>query len=756
MTDKKQRKRNKGRHRLIKFFLSLTGFFIFLVLIFIFLIYFGFFGPIPEQEELAGIKNEEATLVFSSDNKLIGKVFASNRTSIPFEKIPDHLIDALISTEDIRFYEHNGIDGRSLLRVMVKSILMGNRASGGGSTITQQLAKNLYGRKDFGFLTLPVAKIRESILAMRLEEVYSKNEILLFYLNSVPFGEEVYGIEAAANRYFNKSVSGLKTEESALLVGMLKANTYFNPRLHSERALERRNLVLELMKNNNKLTGLEAENLKSKPLTLDYANFRYEGPAQYFLYQVEQKSRNILKKIKKQNGQPYVIEKDGLKIVTTLDSRLQELSRMAIREHLKVMQVHFDKDPLVRNSKTQLLNRFENNDKKLREIWTWDGIKIYSMTELDSAWHYNKMLHSGMLIMEPRTGKIRVWIGGNYYRYLPYDLVLAERMIASAFKPLIYTAALEEGYDPCDYFDNEIKVYEKYENWTPANYDGTSGDEVSMWYALSRSLNLPTVDLYFKTGHNHVEDFCFRMGIEDLPDNAPSISLGALDLSLMDMVPVYGTFANNGSRIEPCIIQEIRDSDGKVIYEKEASRPWEVMDQKNAHLINAMLRKAVNEGTGIRLGSQFGLTSDLAGKTGTSQDYSDAWFFTYNPDLVCGIWVGARDPQVHFSTGKYGNGSALALPIAGELISKIEKDGQLKARYLSSFSIPAGYTNELDCEGMRTKGAINRLIENIFGKDDEKPENGPENIETKKKSDTVEKEDSGIKKFFKRLFGKKK
>jgi penicillin-binding protein 1A len=308
MRKKETRKKNlKFRRFFLRLFFSLVGLALLTGIIFFILVFSGAFGPLPKKAELAEIKYEEATLVYSADNKLIGKIFAKNRTPITFEIIPTYLIEALIVTEDIRFFEHNGVDGRSLSRVIIKTILLGNRSSGGGSTITQQLAKNLYGRRDFGKLSLPINKIREAILAVRLEKVFSKEEILLLYLNSVPFGEDVYGIEAASNRYFNKNVSQLTVDQSALLIGLLKGNTYYHPRLHPERALERRNLILDLLNQHKKLSDDETKKLKEKPLNLDYSNFSLEGPAQYFLFQVEKNARSILQDLKKENDEMYDI-----------------------------------------------------------------------------------------------------------------------------------------------------------------------------------------------------------------------------------------------------------------------------------------------------------------------------------------------------------------------------------------------------------------------------------------------------------------
>jgi penicillin-binding protein 1A len=720
------------------------------------MIFMGAFGPLPSTEELANLRDDNATLVYSSDKELIGKIFSKNHTRVNREALPQHLIDALISTEDVRFYEHNGIDNRSLMRVILKSILMGNRSSGGGSTITQQLAKNLYGREDFGLLTLPVNKIREAIIAVRLEEVYSKDDILLLYLNMVPFGEEVFGIEAAANRYYNKTASELDIDEAALLIGLLKGNTYYHPRLHPERALERRNLVLQLMNEQGKIENEIYQEQILLPLDLDYSNLSYEGPAQYFLYQVEKRAREILNDLENKSDAEYDIERDGLIITTTLDSRLQMLAKKAIRKQLSQMQKAFSSDPQVMNKKAGLEDIFNNTIQEKRELWSWDGIEVQEMTKLDSAWHYESMLSSGVLILEPKTGNVKAWVGGNHFRYLPYDLVLAKRMIASSFKPVLYAAAIKDGKSPCDYLDNEEKVYEEYDDWAPKNYDGSSGDETSLWYALVHSLNIPTVDLYFKTGHKNLEEMCYALDIEENPADNPSVALGTMNISLFEATRVYATFANQGQMQQPAMIRKISKSDGEVIYEKSDNSGEKVIEADVANTITVMLQKAINEGTGARIRGQFGIRSDLAGKTGTSQEYSDAWFFSYTPDFACGVWVGARDPGIHFSNGSNGSGSALALPIAGDIIRDIENQTELRKSYLSPIKIPSRYTELMECEGTRTKGAWNRFFESLFKKNKEKEENeSGENKDTSNSDTTVSKQDGKVKKFFKKIFKKK-
>ena len=733
----------------------LTGILLVIVVLggFLGMIFLGAFGPLPSTDELANLKDENATLVYSSDHDLIGKIFSKNHTEINSEKLPQHLIDALICTEDVRFYQHNGIDNRSLMRVIIKSIIMGNREYGGGSTITQQLAKNLYGREDFGLLTLPVNKIREAIIAVRLEEVYSKDDILLLYLNMVPFGEEVFGIEAAANRYYNKTTSELDTDEAAMLVGLLKGNTYYHPRLHPERAMERRNLILQLMHEQGKLTDEAYQEEVQLSLDLDYSNLSHEGPAQYFLFQVEKRAREILDNLKNKSDKQYDIEKDGLIITTTLDSRLQILAKKSIRKQLSQMQKVFNIDPEVKNKKVELQDLFDNTISEKRELWYWDGVEVEEMTKLDSAWHYESMLNAGVLILEPKTGEVKAWVGGNHFRYLPYDLVLAKRMIASSFKPVLYATAIKDGKSPCDYLDNEEKVYEEYDNWSPKNYDGSSGDQTSMWYSLVHSLNIPTVDLYFKVGHKNLEEMCSLLELEEKPADNPSVALGTMNISLLEATRIYATFANQGQMQKPVMIEKITDSEGNLIYEIPGNSGNHVIDKDVANTITAILQKAINEGTGARIRGQFGIKSDLAGKTGTSQDYSDAWFFSYTPDFACGVWVGARNPGIHFSKGSNGSGSALALPIAGNIIRDMESQSELRKSYLSPINISSKYTKLMDCDGTRTKGAWNRFFESLFKKNKEKEEKAEKGND---QSDSTEVgEDGKVKKFFKKLFKKK-
>jgi penicillin-binding protein 1A len=716
-----------------------------------FLIYFGVFGPLPDKNALSAISNEEASLVFSSDSILIGEYFAQNRTNINWEQVPIHLKNALIATEDKRFFNHKGYDKRSYFRVLLKSILLGENSGGGGSTLTQQLVKNLYGRDDFGFLSLPVNKIKEIIIASRIEDVYTKEELLLLYLNSVPFGEDVYGVESAARRYFNKPASELKIEESAVLVGMLKANTYFNPQLNPENSLARRNLVLNLMGKEHYLTAESEDSLRKLPLKLNYENLNLKAPAGYFVYQVKKKTLELLDSIK--TGKGYNLEKDGLKIYTTLNMKVQELSSEAVKNHLVVMQKLLDKELESSRIKKQWYKkqkqhaRAYDKDTLKREVklFDWEGIQTKNISKFDSLWHYYKMLNASVLITNPKNGAVITWIGGNHFRTLPFDMVLSHRQIASAFKPVLYATALEIGIAPCKYLENEENKYPGYEDWEPqnANHASTPDSTVALWYALAHSMNLPTVDLYFKVGRENLINTCNKLNFPHFTDDAPSNALGTLDLSLYEIVRAYGSFANQGQMNELVMINKITDADGNTLYIRESTEPAKVFSTETSQMITAILQEVINQGTGAEIRSHYGIRAELAGKTGTAQTYSDAWFIAYTPDLVIGTWVGARTPDVHFFSDN-GSGSSLALPIVANVIREIEKDSELRKRYLTPFALPNDVYSFLQCEPFfqnGVKGFLNRLFNRNAKKDDDTQDSAK-----KEKNKRV------VKSFFKKLF----
>lgn len=713
----------------------------------------GLFGKLPGKAELAGIKNEEASLVYSSNGTLIGKIFSLNRINIKREDLPDQLVHALISTEDKRFFSHGGIDKVGYLRVLFKTILEGDRSSGGGSTLSQQLAKNLYGRKKIGFMTLPIAKIREAILAVRIEKIYNKEEVLLLYLNTVPFGENVYGIEAASQRFFSCTSRELKVEQMATLIGMLKANTQYNPRLQPENAVSRRNQVLQLMARQHYLSQETCDSLRNLPLNLQYSNFDIHSPAGYFVHKVNLMAEDILRANEEKTGKHYDLKKDGLRIITTLDIDLQMIALKAASSHLAQMQKIFDAE--INNNTTRKTwekkkskennLQWKNNPLSTGDVFNWEDDLPEARTYRDSLWHYYKMLHAAVLITEPNSGKIRTWIGGNNYQFLPYDLVNAKRQIASAFKPIIYAAALENGMSPCAYLDNEEKIYTGYDDWQPQNFDKTSGDKIAMWYALAHSMNLPTIDLYFNTGYERINDMCMKLGLPAVKGDYPSVAIGSMDISLQEIVFAYGAFDNEGVMADPVFIESITDRDGNLIYRHPGNDDKQVLPEDVAMQITAILQKAINEGTGIKLRQQYGIRMELAGKTGTAQDYSDAWFISYSPNLLIGTWVGAMSPDVHFNSAT-GSGSALALPIAGSIWKNIEGSPSLAGKYTGSFNIPLSILDMMDCEPVKKSTIFDKLFERDTRSD--QPQ--------KAKAEKPAREKTNAGKFFDKLFRKKK
>ena len=671
--------------------LILTG--LFLLGIFILSIYLGAFGPIPGQTDLLQYKNKTASLIIADDGELIGKFFAQNRTNISYRQIPDQLINALVATEDIRFFKHDGFDSRSLLRVIVKSVLFSDPDAGGGSTISQQLVKNMFGRNSYGFLSLPVNKIREALIARRLGKTYTKEEILALYLNTVPFGENLYGIEAASRRYFNKNTDQLLIEESAVLIGMLKANTTFNPHLNPETSKTRRNVVLMQLAKYNYLKSAEVDSLVKLPMKLEYANLELRGPADYFLVRIRTEAKQILEDIFRITGKDWNLEEDGLVIKSTLNIKLQRFALVAYREHLSVMQDRL-RDQYRAPAGARMLH--EINDS----------------LNLDDV-----ILHAGLLALDPATGEIKAWVGGIDFQTNPYDQILARRQLASAFKPIIYAAALEKGLRPCQYLDNKPIEISGYEDWSPANYDHSTGGKYSMAGALAFSMNVPTVNLYLEIGFDRLNELWKKMGFSFLINHSPSVALGTAEASVYELAISYASFANGGFRVKPAAIASIQAPDGTLLYENQFPRSQErIITQETSILMSAMLQKAVREGTGAGMSANFGVTFPWAGKTGTSQNYSDAWFGAFNPRLVMVTRVGAATPAIHFNQGSNGSGSALALPLVARTLKNVEMDPVARGTLMESFPpLPAELHGALDCPDFRQETFMEK-VQPIFGK----------------------------------------
>jgi penicillin-binding protein 1A len=693
------------------------------------------FGHVPNKEELKDLRLNLATEIWSADNKLIGKAFVQNRSESDFDEYPKKLVEALVATEDSRFYEHHGVDYISLSRVLVKTIILQNKRAGGGSTITQQVAKNYFGRRSFGILTMPITKVKEHILATRMEQVYSKDEIIELYLNTVPFGEGLYGIQSASKRFFSKDVEDLKTEEAAVLIGMLKANTAYNPRLHPKRSKERRNTVLLQMYRNNYLSREQYENLINKKLIIKYDSREKLNPAGYFVEQVKTKVNSLIENLRKDDGSKYNLETDGLQIKTTLNYSLQKNAFSAVLSHLRSQQKRFDKEwkTLRKNSKYKRIIKKEVektekykllaankkiSKKELNQILNkrnktlvYDSkeYSVHNMTLQDSVEHYLKMVQAAMVAINPKTGAVLTYVGGKNSSALPYDLVYARRQMASTFKPFVYAAALEQGWEPCDYIDNTQKVYSDYDNWTPKNSDNKYDGHYSMKGALTGSVNVATVSTYFRAGRENVNDLVNKAGVidYDLPDY-PSVALGVESSSLMNVTSAYDIFAVNGKHSEPYIIESIKDKHGNILYEHKATGKVKVLSKQNQELMATMLRSVIDNGTGKSLRTVYNVKSEFAGKTGTAQSFSDAWFVAFNPEIIVGVWSGFFNPNIHFR-GASGYGSKAALPIFAKFIKDADKNRNLRKYSRSKFPKTTETTKSLlDCPDFKEDSFIER------------------------------------------------
>ena len=494
----KEANKKKIGKQTLKILLILLALGFILILMLFFAVFFGYTGHIPTSAQLKKINNPTASEVFSEDGKLLGRYYIENRSNVDFNEISTNVIHALIATEDARFYEHRGIDEIALMRVLVKTILLMDRSSGGGSTLSQQIAKNLFPRNNVGILSMPVNKLRESIIAYRLERIYSKEEILTLYLNTVPFGENIYGIEVAAERFFSKSPADLTVDEAAVLVGMLKANNSYNPRLNPERSKQRRNVVISQMMTYGYLSQHEADAYMEKPIELNYRIISFnEGPAPYFMEMLKSELIDWCAGNTKENGETWNLYTDGLRIETTINADYQQFAIEAVTKHMRALQEDFDKhwdnkDPWGSNENIlqraiKRTKRFKSmeaagytneqikeafNQKITATIFTWDGMKEVETTPLDSVKHYLRFLNAGFLAIEPATGDLKAWVGGIDFRFFKYDHVLSKRQPGSTFKPFIYLAALENGLSPFKYYPAQQTIYSEFDNYSPANFDG--------------------------------------------------------------------------------------------------------------------------------------------------------------------------------------------------------------------------------------------------------------------------------------------
>ena len=733
-------------------------------------IYFGAWGQLPSSTELKELKQNRATEVLAKNGDLIGKFYVFDRQPITYKELPTHLINALVATEDARFFEHDGIDNRSLLRVVFKSILLQDDSAGGGSTISLQLAKNIYGRKDYGALGIVVNKFQEAIIAKRLEDIYSKEEIIRLYFNTVPFSDNTFGIESASMKFFGKHTSEINLEEAAVLVGTLKASHSYNPRIFPERSRLRRDVVLEQMGKYGYLTEEEVQEAKQLELVLNYKNYSHDkGLAPYFREQVRKDVSKILDTLKNKDGKKFNIYRDGLSVHTTLDVKMQTLAEEALKGHLQNLQKQHEdawgsaapwltnreivNDALKRTSAWKNLEKEGRSETEIMdvltqehptELFSYEGTETKNISTRDSVAHYLKFLNAGMLVVTPQTGAVQAWVGGVNFEHFQYDHVSqSKRQVGSTFKPFVYTAALENGIEPCEYFSAREVTYAK--GWTPSN-SGSEEEDPHMNYnlkeALSKSMNTIAVKVLMETGIENVVNQAKAMGIKsDLP-RVPSIALGTASLNLTELTEAYTPFANNGKTSKAFYITKIEDGEGNILAEfKPEISDNRSLSETNRKIMIEMMKATVNEGTATRLRTTYGLRNDIAGKTGTTQNNKDGWFVGITPNLLAVTWVGADDHRIGFRNTYIGQGANSALPVFAKLMQKMNNDPDFNDITQARFApLSVEIKEMMDCDPEKRDGFFKRL----FG--------GGDKDETKKPEKEEKKEKKG---FFKRLFGGK-
>jgi len=692
----------------------------------------GLFGKLPSVAQLENPELALATEIISADGELLGKYYRRNRSNIEFTDLSPHLINTLISTEDFRYYGHSGIDFLGLARAV---FYLGSR--GGASTITQQLAKNLFTNVDRSSnLKRILQKLKEWVIAIQLERRYTKEEIITMYFNTMELSDNTFGIKSAANTYFNKLPSTLNVQESATLIGMMKAPTAYNPRINPERSEKRRNIVLNQLVNYGGYNKAEADSLKALPIELDYNTIDHnEGLAPYFREYLRGWLAKWCKENKKVDGTNYDIYEDGLKVFTTIDSRMQQYAENAINEHVPERQKVFYKyfkdrkrDPwtyeknyiedavkkserysnLKRSGKkhTEILEKFEEPIKM--RLFSWEGEIDTVLSPIDSIKYSKYILHAGFMAMEPGTGHVKAWVGGINHHYYKYDNVkpTSRRQVGSTFKPFIYALAVQNGWSPCQKAPNMPVTFDKYDNYTPANAsDYREGDMITLKDGLAFSMNQITAylmkdmnPLQSEDSYKDMVNFFHQMGIQSDILPVPSICLGVADLSVFEMVGAYGTFANKGVWVEPIFISHIEDKNGNIVQEF-SPKQVEALDEYSTYAMIELLRNVIISGTGRRLKREpYSFTNDLCGKTGTTQDNSDGWFMGVTPNLICGTWMGGDDKIITIKNTSVWSGASLGIPVFGKFMKQLYEDGTLGITKEDVFEAPKNYRIDINCD----------------------------------------------------------
>ncbi|MFV5697061.1 penicillin-binding protein 1A [Flavobacterium sp. ZT3R17] len=704
----------------------------------------GLFGSMPSFEDLENPDSNLATEIISADGVVLGKYFEKNRSQLKYSDLPKNLVQALVATEDARFYEHSGIDGRGTLRAIAS---LGT--SGGASTLTQQLAKQLFHGEGSKFLPFRIVqKVKEWIIAIRLERQYTKNEIIAMYCNVYDFGNNSVGVSSAAKTYFSKEPKDLTIDESAILVGMFKNSGLYNPVRNPQGVKNRRNVVLLQMEKAGIITDPQKLNLQSLPITLHFKlETHKDGTATYFREYLRDYMKKWVEENKKPDGSDYDIYKDGLKIYTTIDSRMQLHAEEAVSAHMANLQEEFfiqskgnKNAPFVNISEVEtqrilnqamksshrweVLKSMDKSDEEIlasfkektkMKVFTWKGERDTIMTPLDSIRYYKHFLQSGLMAMEPQTGNIKAWVGGINYKYFQYDHVgQGARQVGSTFKPFVYATAIEQlNMSPCDsIIDGPFMIHKGRhhvtEDWEPKNSDNRYRGMVTLKQGLANSINTVSAKLMDKVGPEAVVDLAHKLGIKSEIPVQPSIALGAVEITVQDMVAAYSTFANQGVYMKPQFITRIEDKSGVVIYEP-IPESHDVLNKDIAFAVIKLLEGVTEGGSGERLrttgggngdnrwtGYPYSFRNPIAGKTGTTQNQSDGWFMGMVPNLVTGVWVGCEDRSARFKTITYGQGATAALPVWGYFMKLCYDDPGLHVSK-SDFDRPANLSIKVDC-----------------------------------------------------------
>lgn len=704
----------------------------------------GLLGSMPSFEELENPNSNLATEIISSDGVVIGKFYNENRTAIKYKDLPKNLVNALIATEDERFYEHSGIDGRRTLGAVIKV-----GTDGGASTLTQQLAKQLFhGEGSHFILFRMIQKVKEWIIAVRLERQYTKDEIIAMYFNVYDFNNYAIGIRSAAKTYFGKEPKELTTDESAILVGMFKNSALYNPVRNPQGVKNRRNVVLAQMAKANIISQNEKERLQKLPIKLKFELQTHKsGIATYFREYLREFMKQWVKDNKKPDGSDYDIYRDGLKIYTTIDSRMQTYAEEAVQMHLKNLQEEFNTEqsknenaPFIKLTEAEtekLMMKARKNSERWRilkengksdseilasfnkktkmSVFTWDGERDTVMTPNDSIRYYKSFLQTGMMAMEPQSGHVKAWVGGINYKHFQYDHVAqGARQVGSTFKPFVYATAIEQlNMSPCDsIIDSPFTIpkgrHNVTETWTPSNSNGEYRGMVTLKKALALSINTVSAKLIDKVGPDAVIELTKKLGVNSNIPSQPSIALGAVEITVQDMVAAYSTFANQGVYVKPQVIDRIEDKNGVLLY-KPVTEQHDVLNKDIAYAVIKLLEGVTESGSGARLrteggghgynrvtGYPYAFRNPIAGKTGTTQNQSDGWFVGMVPNLAAGVWVGNEDRSAHFKGITYGQGATAALPIWAIFMKKCYGDETLEVSR-EPFERPANLQIKVDC-----------------------------------------------------------